>query len=178
MKAHAIPWLVAAALAPSAHAIDMNWELHDPQETWTRNLKPAFTFQDDARYRLSPLQSRTTAVQGTLQVTKGTINDLKLQFFGDFYGPDQLLATFTAGQTFSFEHLDNRLKYYYLITGSTDRFGASYTLTSNLVSDSALRAGPAAAVPEPSEYAMFALGAGLLPLALRLRRRREGDDGA
>lgn len=178
MKAHAIPWLLAAALAPSAHAIDMNWANHDPQETWVRNVRAGVSFVDDARYMLTPLQSRTTGVQGTFQVTKGTIDNITLGFYGDYYGPDQLLASFKPGETFSFDHLDGRIKYYFLVTGSTSRYGASYTLTSNLVPDSALSQGPAAAVPEPSEYAMFALGAGLLPLVRRLRRRREEEGGA
>ncbi|WP_157271739.1 hypothetical protein [Azohydromonas aeria] len=177
MKALAIPWLLAAAMAPSAYAIDMNWGNHDTQETWVRNLRAGTTFVDDARYMLTPMQSRSTSVRGSFQLTKGTIEDLTLGFYGDYYGPDQLLATFKPGETFSFDHLDGRIKYYFLITGSTTRYGASYTLTSNLVPKTALGQGPAAAVPEPSEYAMFALGVGLLPLVRRLRRRRGEEQG-
>jgi hypothetical protein len=179
MKSHAIAWVAAAIFVPSAHAIDMAWDLHDPTETLNRTVAKNVTFMDDARYILTPAQSGNTGVQATFHLNSGTIAGLKVDFYGDFYGPDKYLGSFTptgaASQSFSFEHITGRKKYYYLITGSTGAAGASYTLTSNLVPDSALHAA-VAPVPEPSTYAMFALGAALLPLARRLRRRQ--GDGA
>jgi hypothetical protein len=181
--AHAFAWLAAAIFVPSAHAIDVAWDLHDPTETLNRTVVKNVTFMDDARYILTPGQSGTTGIQATFQLTKGTISNLKVDFYGDFYGPDKYLGSFTPGKaasdpmTFSFEHISGRKKYYYLITGTTGATGAAYTLTSNLVKDSALSA-PAAAVPEPSTYAMFAAGALLLPLARRMRRRGEPQSGA
>ena len=176
MKFRAIAWVAAAVFLPSAHAIDYNWDSHADTETFVRNLGKNITFTDDARYLLTPLQSRTTGVQATFQLTKGTIGGLKVDFYGDYYGPDKYLGSFVGDLskgplTFSFEHLDDRKKYYYLITGTAGSMGASYTLTSNLVADSAL-GGIAAPVPEPASYAMFALGAVLLPLARRMRQRR------
>lgn len=181
MKLHAIAWMAAAIFVPSAHAIDMAWDLHDPTETLTRSIVKNVTFMDDARYILTPAQSGNTGVQATFQLTKGTIANLKVDFYGDFYGPDKYLGSFspasTSGgpMTFSFEHITGRKKYYYLITGTTGATGAGYTLTSNLVKSSAL-SSPAAAVPEPSTYAMFALGAVLLPLARRMRRRDGSEE--
>lgn len=182
MKSHAIAWLAAAIFVPSAHAIDVSWDLHDPTETLNRTVVKNVTFMDDARYILTPGQSGTTGVQATFQITRGTISNLKVDFYGDFYGPDKYLGSFTPGKagepmTFDFEHINGRKKYYFLITGTTGAAGAAYTLTSNLVKDSALSA-PAAAVPEPSTYAMFAMGALLLPLARRMRRRSGSEPQA
>lgn len=182
MKSSAIALVAAAVFLPSAHAIDMNWDSHAPSESLVRNIGRNITFMDDARYLLTPAQSASTGVQATFSMTKGTIANLKVDFYGDYYGPDKYLGSFTGDLskgplTFSFEHLDGRKKYYYLISGTTGALGAGYTLTSNLVADSALSL-PAAAVPEPSTYAMFAAGALLLPLARRLRRRKDADASA
>ena len=178
MKSRAIAWMAVAVFVPSAYAVDVNWDSHAATETTTRNVAKSVTFMDDARYLLTPAQSGNTGVQATFQLNSGTIAGLRVDFYGDYYGPDRLLGSFTptstAGQqTFSFEHLTGRKKYYYLITGTTGAGGANYTLTSNLVPDSVFHTA-VAPVPEPSTYAMFALGAVLLPLARRLRHKR-GD---
>ena len=180
MKSRAIAWVAAAIFVPSAYAIDVNWDSHAATETLTRNVAKSVTFMDDARYLLTPAQSGTTGVQATFKLNAGTIAGLKVDFYGDYYGPDKYLGSFTPGagqQTFSFEHLTGRKKYYYLISGTTGATGASYTLTSNLVADSVFHTA-VAPVPEPSTYAMFALGAVLLPLARRLRRRRGNAEAA
>lgn len=182
MKSRAIALVAAAVFLPSAHAIDAVWDLHDPSETLVRNIGKNISFVDDARYILTPAQSGNTGVQATFTLNKGTIGNLKVDFYGDYYGPDKYLGSFTGDatkgpMTFSFEHIDGRKKYYYLITGTTGALGAGYTLTSNLVPASAL-SSPAAAVPEPATYAMFAAGAVLLPLARRLRRRKDGADAS
>ncbi|NML17509.1 PEP-CTERM sorting domain-containing protein [Azohydromonas caseinilytica] len=176
MKFRAIAWVAAAVFLPSAHALDYSWDNHGDTETFVRNVGKSVTFMDDARYILTPLQSGTTGVKATFALTRGTIGSLKVDFYGDYYGPDKYLGSFVGDLskgplTFSFEHIEGRKKYYYLITGTTGASGAGYTLTSNLVADSAL-GHVAAPVPEPASYAMFALGAALLPLARRMRQRR------
>ena len=181
MKYRAIAWVAAVTCMPSAYAVDVNWDSHATTETLTRTVAKNVTFMDDARYLLTPAQSGNTGVQALFQLNSGTIANLRVDFYGDYYGPDRYLGSFAptgvAGQqSFSFEHIDGRKKYYYLITGSTGAGGANYTLTSNLVPDSVFHAA-VAPVPEPSTYAMFALGAVLLPVARRLRQKR-GDAAA
>jgi|GEM_PF-6790999 PEP-CTERM putative exosortase interaction domain len=180
MKYRAIAWVAAVLCVPSAYAVDVNWDSHATTETYSRNVAKNVTFTDDARYLLTPAQSGNTGVQALFQLNSGTIANLRVDFYGDFYGPDKYLGSFTptgvAGQqSFSFEHLNGRKKYYYLITGTTGASGANYTLTSNLVPDSVFHTA-VAPVPEPSTYAMFALGAVLLPVARRLRQKR-GSSG-
>lgn len=139
MKLHAIAWMAAAIFVPSAYAVDVAWDLHDPTETLNRNIIKNVTFQDDARYILTPIQSGKTGVQATFQLTSGTISNLKIDFYGDYYGPDKYLGSFTPDasgngtMTFTFNHIAGRKKYYYLVTGTTGAFGATYTLTSKLV---------------------------------------------
>ena len=182
MKYRAIAWVAAAVCMPSAYAVDVNWDSHATTETMTRTVAKNVTFMDDARYLLTPAQSGNTGVQAVFQLNSGAISNLRVDFYGDFYGPDRYLGSFTptgaAGQqSFSFEHMTGRKKYYYLITGTTGAGAANYTLTSNLVPDSVFHAA-VAPVPEPSTYAMFALGAVLLPVARRLRQKRSGGSAA
>ena len=138
MKSHAIAWIAAAIFVPSAHAVDIAWDLHDPTETLTRTVAKNVTFMDDARYILTPGQSASTRVEVNFQLNSGTISNLKVDFYGDYYGPDKYLGSFNLGpgagqQTFAFTHIPGRKKYYYLITGTTGAAGANYTITSRLL---------------------------------------------
>jgi hypothetical protein len=135
MKALKLLALSAAMAASSAFAIDFNWGNHDPVETFSYTHHPTQgTFADDARFIVTNGQSTTMRVEAKLLVTQGSFSSLVIEFWGDYYGPDQLLATFAPGETFSFPLLNMRKKYYYLIRGQAAPGGTSgWTLTSHLL---------------------------------------------
>lgn len=132
--------VVSTALsAASAYAIDFNWGNHDPVETFSYSHRAAQgEFADDARFVVTNLQSTTMRVDARLVVTAGSFSDLVIEIWGDFYGPDRVLASFAPGQNFSFNLPDMRKKYYYLIKGKASGAGvAGWTLTSRLVPENA-----------------------------------------
>lgn len=134
MKAVKAFVLSTALAASGAFAIDFNWGNHDPVETFSythRSTQGAFA--DDARFIVTNGQSNTMRVDARLNVTSGSFSSLVIEIWGDYYGPDKLLATFAPGETFSFPLVHMRKKYYYLIRGEASAGPtAGWTLTSRL----------------------------------------------
>lgn len=177
--------LLAAAAIPAvvslnASARNVDWDLHDPTESvsFSHNVSHG-DFIDWAQFRVTGQQALNNGVKASIATTAGSFTNLVVEFWLDAYGPDQYLASFKPGETFRYDFIYDRRKYYYLVKGSTPTGTAStYRLDSMIVPDAA-SAGPAAGspvspVPEPSTYVMMALGLAALPLARRFKQRDRG----
>jgi hypothetical protein len=135
MKAVKVFVLSTALAAGSAFAIDFNWANHDPVETFSYTHRSTQgVFADDARFIVTNGQSNTMRVDARLNVTAGSFSSLVIEIWGDYYGPDKMLASFGPNEDFSFPLLSMRKKYFYLIRGQAAPGPvAGWTLTSRLV---------------------------------------------